>query len=189
MNLLELTAALLGLACVWLTARQHIACWPVGLLMVTLYAYIFYEAKLYSDALLQVVYIGMQIYGWWAWLYGGRSQTALGVTRLSWQQAVIWVVALGFGVLVLGSTMAAKTDAAFPYVDAFATVASLIAQWWLGRKILESWLLWIVVDIVSVGLYFAKSLYPTAILYVIFLGLAAWGWKQWWDAWKRQAAG
>lgn len=88
MNLLELTAAILGLACVWLTARQHIACWPVGLLMVTLYAYIFYQAKLYSDALLQIVYIGLQLYGWWAWLYGGHAQSELHVTRLSARQMI-----------------------------------------------------------------------------------------------------
>jgi nicotinamide mononucleotide transporter len=188
MTAIELIAAALGLACVWLTARQHIACWPTGLAMVVLYAYIFYQAKLYSDALLQLVYIGLQLYGWWAWLYGGPKHSELRITRLTSVQCVGWLSVLVLGFLLLGWTMHANTDASFPFVDAFATVASLVAQWWMGRKILESWLMWIVVDFVSVGLYFAKELYPTTVLYLIFLGLAMWGGREWFNTWKKQAA-
>jgi nicotinamide mononucleotide transporter len=187
MSWLELIAAALGLICVWLTVRRHIACWPTGLAMVLLYIFIFYEAKLYSDMLLQVMYVVLQIYGWYAWLHGGPGQTPLVVSRLPVWQIPVWLVAVIAGTTMLGGTMHRYTDASLPFVDALATVASLVAQWLMGRKVLESWLVWIFVDVISVRLYFAKSLYLTAGLYLIFLGLAVWGWMAWSSAWKKQA--
>jgi nicotinamide mononucleotide transporter len=179
MEWIELTAVILGLACVWLTVRQHIGCWPTGLAMVSLYIVIFFRAKLYSDMLLQVVYIGLQAYGWYAWLHGGAARTPLPVTRLTARAGVIWAAGCLVGSGTLGLVMHRWTDASFPYLDAFTTVASLIAQWFMGRKILESWLVWIVVDVVSIGMYLAKDLYLTAGLYTVFLLLATWGWFAW----------
>jgi nicotinamide mononucleotide transporter len=187
MQPIEIVAAALGLACVWLTVRRHIACWPTGLAMVILYAFIFYEAKLYSDMLLQVAYVFLQLYGWYAWLHGGPRQTPLRVSRLSPPRFVGWIAGGAVIAASLGASMQRYTDASFPHVDAAATVASLIAQWLMGRKVLESWLVWIFVDIVSIGLYLAKSLYLTAGLYLLFLGLATWGWFEWRNAWKKQA--
>jgi nicotinamide mononucleotide transporter len=182
--LLEATAAILGLCCVALTVRQHIACWPTGLAMVSLYIVIFFRAKLYSDTLLQVVYVFLQIYGWHAWLKGGPNRTPLDVSRISNRAAVVALVVGVVATIGLGGAMSRYTDAAFPFIDAFATVASLIAQWLMGRKVLESWLVWIVVDVVSIGLYVAKRLYPTAALYFAFLLLATQGYM----AWKRSQA-
>ena len=176
---LELTAVALGLACVWLTVRQNIWCWPTGLAMVTLYIVIFYDAKLYSDMLLQVVYIFLQLYGWHAWLHGGRDRTALAVSFLPTRHVALWLAACFAGTILLGGGMHRHTDASFPYVDAFTTVASLIAQWLMARKVLESWLVWIIVDVVSIGLYLAKELYPTAGLYTVFLFLATIGFFAW----------
>ncbi len=183
---LEIFASALGLACVLLTIRRHIACWPTGLAMVLFYIYIFYEARLYSDMLLQVVYVFLQLYGWYAWLHGGPNRTPLVVSRLPAWQAVPWLAAGIAAAALLGGMMARFTNASFPYMDAVATVASLIAQWLMGRKVLESWIVWIFVDVVSIGLYFSKELYPTAVLYLVFLGLAAWGWFEWRSVWKRQ---
>jgi nicotinamide mononucleotide transporter len=176
---LEIIAAALGLACVWLTVRRHIACWPTGLAMVLLYIVIFYHAKLYSDMLLQVVYVFLQIYGWHAWLRGGPDNSPLAVHRLPASHMLPWVVVCLSGTLLLGWLMRSYTDASFPHIDAWAAVASLIAQWFMGRKVLESWLVWIAVDVVSIGLYLAKELYPTAALYAVFLILATWGWFEW----------
>ncbi|HEX8200841.1 MAG TPA: nicotinamide riboside transporter PnuC [Isosphaeraceae bacterium] len=176
---IELLAVVLGLACVALTVRQHIACWPTGLAMVVLYIAIFYRAKLYSDMILQVVYVFLQIYGWHAWLRGGPNRTRLAVSRLSPRGAMGWAIAGFIGTVALGSTMSRYTDASLPFVDAFATVASLIAQWLMGRKVLESWLVWIVVDIVSIGMYVSKRLNLTAGLYVVFLVLAVQGYLAW----------
>jgi nicotinamide mononucleotide transporter len=187
MQAIELVAVVLGLACVWLTARQHIACWPTGLAMVLLYIVIFFRAKLYSDVLLQVAYVILQIYGWHAWLRGGPDRTPLVIGRLPLGHAVAWG-AVGMCVTAaLGATMHTYTDASFPWIDAAATVASLIAQWLMGRKVLESWLVWIGVDIVSIGLYLAKDLHLTAALYAVFLALATWGWFQWRNVWQKQA--
>jgi nicotinamide mononucleotide transporter len=176
---LEIAAVLLGLACVGLTVREHIACWPTGLAMVTLYIFIFYRAKLYSDMLLQVVYIFLQIYGWYAWLHGGPASSRLPVSTLPAGHGVRWLAVCVLGTLALGGAMKHYTDAALPYIDAFATTASLVAQWLMGRKVLQSWLVWIVVDVVSIGMYAAKALYPTAGLYVLFLALATLGFFTW----------
>jgi nicotinamide mononucleotide transporter len=187
MERLEIIAVILGLACVWLTVRQHIGCWPTGLAMVSLYLVIFFQAKLYSDVLLQVVYLFLQIYGWYAWLHGGAGHRRLDVSRLPWPQVGPWLAACAGATAVLGGLMSRYTDASLPYVDAFATVASLIAQWLMGRKVLESWLVWIVVDVVSISMYLVKNLHLTAGLYLVFLVLAAWGWCQWRRSWRSMA--
>lgn len=187
MQPLEIVAVIIGLACVALTVRQHILCWPSGLGMVLLYIVIFFQAKLYSDVLLQMVYVGLQIYGWYAWLHGGPEKKPLVVSRLSSTHGISWFFCGALSAGTLGALMHSFTDASFPYVDAVATIASLIAQWLMGRKVLESWLVWIFVDVVSIGLYFAKELYPTAILYVVFLGMAIWGWYEWRNVWQKPA--
>lgn len=179
MSGLEWTAAALGFTSVWLTVYRHIACWPTGLAMVLLYIVIFYQARLYSDMLLQVVYVFLQIYGWHAWLHGGPAGTPLVVRRLPSWQIIPWLAASLLGTALLGSLMHAYTDASFPFTDALTTVASLIAQWLMIRKRLESWLVWIAVDVISIGLYYTKALYPTAVLYAVFLILATWGWFAW----------
>ncbi len=135
---IEAIAALFGLICVWLTLRQHIACWPTGLVQVSLYIVIFYDARLYSDLLLHVVYVFLQLYGWYHWLYGGTDRTALPVTRIAPFVTALWAGAALGGAGLWGYGMATWTDAAVPYADAFTTVTSLIAQWLMARKRLES---------------------------------------------------
>src|SRR5262245_60139443 len=105
MSLVELIAVALGLACVWLNVRQHIACWPTGLAMVSLSIAIFYQAKLYSDMLLQVVYVFLQLYGWYAWLYGGPQQSQLTVSRLPRRQLAPWLATCFLGTALVGTGM------------------------------------------------------------------------------------
>ncbi|XAL97958.1 nicotinamide riboside transporter PnuC [Phycisphaeraceae bacterium D3-23] len=181
MSRIEIVAVLSGLVCVWLTTRQNIWCWPVGLLMVSLYIVIFYRAKLYSDMGLQVVYVGLQLFGWHQWLRGGPRRSKLGVTRASALTVALWGIGAAGCVVALGVVMQTQTDAALPYWDAVTTVLSLVAQVWMARKVLESWAVWIVVDVLAVGIYTVKELYLTAGLYAVFLGLAVMGWF----AWKR----
>lgn len=176
---IELIGALIGFACVVLTIRQHIACWPVGLVQVILYLYIFFDARLYSDAALQAIYVPMQIYGWWAWLHGGKERSELHVSEPAGAIMMRWIAVCVVGTGVLGWVMRSYTNASAPFVDACAAVTSLVAQWLMSRKVLQSWLLWIFVDVVSVGLYLYKELYPTAALYAIYLVLAAMGYLQW----------
>jgi nicotinamide mononucleotide transporter len=169
MTLIESAAVVLGLLCVWLTVRQNIWCWPTGLGQVVLYIFIFYRVKLYSDLILHVIYVVMQIYGWYHWLHGGRNRGTLSVSTLTYRARLVWP----------GYLMATFTDASVPYGDAFTTVASLIAQWLMARKRLESWLFWISVDVIAIGIYWYKGLQLTSGLYAVFLVLATVGLFAW----------
>jgi nicotinamide mononucleotide transporter len=179
MTWIEGIGAICGLLCVWLTVRQNVLCWPTGLIQVILYIGVFYYAHLYSDLILQVIYVIMQLYGWYHWLHGGREHTELKVSGLSMPILLIWIL-IGIAATVLwGYSMATYTDAAAPYADAFIAVMSLIAQWLMARKKLESWYFWIAVDLVAIVVYLYKELFITTGLYSIFLVLAIMGYFQW----------
>lgn len=181
MSVIEIIATLSGLACVILTVRQNIWCWPTGLLMVSLYIVIFYRAKLYSDMGLQVVYVFLQFYGWYMWLNGWPDRSPLKVAVMPRVGYLGWSAAAAIAITALGWTMATLTDASLPYWDAATTVLSLIAQYLMAKKFLESWIVWISVDVMAIGIYFAKDLNLTAGLYAVFLVLATMGFF----AWKR----
>lgn len=179
MSTIEIIAALMGVISVWLTIRQHILCWPSGLVMVGLYIWIFFDAKLYSDAALQVVYVALCSYGWFHWARGGPRESGLLVTRLGNMRLIVWAVGGLLASVSLGYVMSSRTDASFPYLDAITTVLSLIAQYLLTRKKLESWVFWICVDVLAIGVYTAKGLHVTAVLYGLFLVLAVLGLRAW----------
>ncbi|MNQ27760.1 Nicotinamide riboside transporter PnuC [compost metagenome] len=179
MSGLELFAAALGVIAVWLTVKQNPWCWPIGLVMVLLYSWIFFEVKLYSDMLLQVIYAGLQLYGWWQWTRGGDTHHGRQVTRLG-NATLARDLAIGAaGSLLLGAAMANLTDAAQPWLDAALTGFSLVAQLWMAQKRLQCWPLWIAVDVIFVGLFLYKGLYLTAALYALFTLLAIQGWRTW----------
>lgn len=179
MTWVETTAVVFGLICVWLTIRQNIWCWPTGLIQVVLYIFIFYRVKLYSDMILHMIYVIMQIYGWHHWLHGGKDKGVLVVSILPFRAKLGWPFVTIVGTLVWGCLMATFTDASVPYGDAFTTVASLIAQWLMARKWLESWFFWISVDVVAIGIYWYKGLMLTSGLYAVFLVLATIGLFAW----------
>ena len=182
MTPLEIAGFVLSVIAVWLTARQHILCWPIGIASVIVYAIVFVDVKLYSDAALQVIYIVLQAYGWIIWLKTGPTPTEQRpVGRIDARTWALLLVAGCVATGALGYTMS-RTDAALPYLDAGTTVFSLIAQWLMARKVLECWPLWIVIDIVYVGIYIVKDLQLTAVLYAIFIALAFYGWQQWHSA-------
>ncbi len=188
MSPIEIIATIVGLVSVYLTVKQNIWCWPTGIVMVTLYIFIFYNARLYSDMGLQVVYIFMQIYGWHHWLYGGKKRDDLPVTLLSKMSRMFWFGIVILGTFTLGFIMSTYTNADFAYQDAFTTAMSLVAQFLMAQKILESWILWVTVDIVSIGIYGLKGLYATTILYAVFLGLATFGFFEWKKSLAKQKA-
>ena len=179
MSSIEIVAAVFGVISVFLSVRQNIWSWPTAIVNVGLYIIVFYESKLYADTGLQVVYVVLNAYGWYHWLYGGKNRTELPVSRTP---ARLWLllVALGAaGTALIGTLLSRKTDAALPYVDAMTTSTSLVAQWMMTRKLLENWIIWVAVDVVYIGMYIYKSLYVTAVLYLIFLILSAMGYVQW----------
>ncbi|GFM77593.1 MULTISPECIES: nicotinamide riboside transporter PnuC [Pseudomonas] len=179
MSGLELFAAALGVIAVWLTVKQNPWCWPIGLVMVVIYIWIFFDVKLYSDMLLQVIYAGLQVYGWLQWTRHGNGLPVRAVTVLP-GAPVLSGLAIGAVIsLVLGAFMAHLTDAAQPWLDAALTGFSLVAQVWMAQKRLQCWPLWIVLDIIFVGLFVYKGLYLTAALYGLFTLLAVQGWREW----------
>ena len=178
-NRLEILAVVFGIISVYLSTREHIWSWPTAIVNVSLYFVVFYEAKLYADMGLQVVYLGLSIYGWYEWLYGGENRTELHVSRVSRSLAVRLALIALVTAATLGTILARLTDAALPYLDSATTSTSLVAQWMMTRKIVESWAVWVAVDVVYVGMFLYKSLYLTAGLYAVFLVLAVMGYRQW----------
>jgi nicotinamide mononucleotide transporter len=176
---LEIFAALFGAWSVWLSVRQKILSWPTAIVNVALYAIVFYQAKLYADMGLQVIYAILSIYGWYQWLYGGEGHTELHVTRMSRALAVRLLLIAVASAVILGSILRRTTDAALPFMDSALTSASLVAQWMMTRKLLENWALWVTVDVFYVGMFIYKGLCVTAVLYAVFLALAVKGWIDW----------
>jgi nicotinamide mononucleotide transporter len=176
---LELTAFISGLLSVWLTLRMHIANWPVGMFNVVCFAFLFVDAKLYADALLQVAFFVLGAYGWWSWTRTKAMAGSLPVTRASLAElGTVVLLALVFTALA-ASTLMAWTDSPAPWPDSSVLVLSLLATWAQAKRRIESWLLWIVVDLISIPLYWSRSLPLTAILFAIFLmiciaGLVSW---------------
>jgi nicotinamide mononucleotide transporter len=176
---LELIAVFVTLAAVYLTTRQSIWCWPLGMVSVTLYALVFYEAKLYADMGLQGLYFALAIYGWWAWLHGGEDHGELRVSLASTRTRLVLLALGAVGGVGLGLTLHRHTDASLPYLDSLLTSFSIVGQWMQTRKLLESWLVWLAVDVVYVGMFLYKGLIPTAGLYAVFLVLAVRGFVAW----------
>lgn len=184
MSWIELTGAVISAWAVWLTARRRQLCWPVGLASVLVYGGIFVDARLYSDALLQLAFAGLIVYGWQRWRRNLDDDGRVQVAPLPFTEAA-GNVALGvIGALALGFAMHRWTDAALPWLDAALTSFSLVAQWWQGRRHLAAWWLWILVDVIYVGEYVYKDLLITSVLYAGFVVLAILGLREW-----RQARG
>ncbi|MEO6801419.1 MAG: nicotinamide riboside transporter PnuC [Rhodanobacter sp.] len=176
---IELVGALISAWAVWLTTRRRPWCWPVGLLSVLVYSGIFVDAKLYSDALLQLAFAGLIIYGWRRWLQNLGEDGRVEVAPLPRGQAVGHVLIGVVAALVLGYSMHRWTDAALPWLDATLTAFSLVAQWWQGRRHVAAWWLWIAVDVIYVGEYIYKHLLITSVLYAGFIVLAVIGLRAW----------
>lgn len=177
--LLEWTAAVASLLGVWLMTRRLWLAWPVGLVSVALYALVFSAARLYSDTMLQLVFAAVLVYGWANWRAHAGQDGRVVVAPLA-RRRLLADVGLGVACgLALGGAMHTYTDAAMPWLDALLAMLSLVAQWWQARRHAAAWVLWIVVDLVYVGLYLAKSLHVTAGLYLVFVGLAVAGLRAW----------
>lgn len=179
MDPLELAGVATGVIAVALTVAEKPLCWPLGMVNVALFAVVFARARLYADAGLQVVYFVLCAYGWWQWLHGGRGGGKLEVGRVPVRVAAALAAGAAAFALALGTLLARATDAAFPFLDSALAAGSLAAQFLQARKWLESWALWIALDVVYVGLYVAKQLQATALLYLLFVALAVAGHLSW----------
>jgi len=184
---LEAVSFVTGAICVWLTVKESVWNFPIGLLNVATFSVVFFQSRLFADAGLQVVYFVLGVIGWRLWLYGGKDRTTLQISRCSSVElglVAVFIVGATFG--LWGLLRHAGGSASF--WDALTTSLSLAAQWLLNRKRLESWAVWILVDAIYVPLYLFKDLYLTAILYALFLAMAAIGWRAWQRALRESTA-
>lgn len=179
MNNLELIAVLLGIANIALLVRRSIWNYPFGMAMVALYLVIFWQARLYSEAGLQVFFFVVQGWGWYLWAKAGGLAWMVSVRWMGWRWRGLALVLVAASSLGIGWIMASFTDAALPYADATIAGASVVAQILLALRRVENWVLWIAVDLLAVFVYIERGLLLTAGLYVVFFGMATLGLIAW----------
>ena len=183
---LEIVAFVLALACIVCNLFEVHWGWPLTIASSLLYFYLFYANKLYGDAWLQIFFAFIAVWGWWQWLYGRRfirtNSPVSEKLKISWLPRLYrWAVGLIWlpAWLLLGLLLARTTDTDVAWLDAFPTAGSIIGQVLLGRKYLENWLVWLLVNLVSTVLFAYKNLWLTAVLYLIFAGLSIVGYLRW----------
>ena len=192
LSMTEVLGFVTGGACVWLTVREHVWNWPLGLANNVFFFALFLRSRLFADMGLQVVYFGLGVYGWLNWLYGGEHKSELRINRAAGRE--LWLL----GGLIPAATWGLRealvaAGGAAPLWDALTTALSLAAQYLLSRKRLEHWFFWIAADVIYVPLYLSRGLPLTAVLYAVFLVMCLAGLYEWRRRWRAvhewQAAG
>ena len=175
----EMVAVLLAVSYPLLAVREKILCWYAAFVSSIIYVALFWQASLPMQALLSVYYVGMAVYGWWNWKFGGAGEDEL--TIRSWPLQQHLTVAVGIVALtaVSGYWLAANTESAWPYVDSFLTWASIVTTWMVAHKILENWLYWVVINSASAVLYLDRELYLTALLFAAYVVIVIFGYLSW----------
>jgi nicotinamide mononucleotide transporter len=177
---LEMVAFVLAIVMVVLNMRVNALAWPLAIISSLLYFALFWNSKLYGDASLQILFVVVALWGWWQWLRGTAADgAALQVRALEAKARWRLLIALAIAWPATGLFLKTFTDTDVPWWDAFPTAASVIGQWLLGRKYIENWAAWIVVNIVSVGLFAYKGLWLTTVLYTLFVAMSFAGWRAW----------
>ncbi len=187
MSLLELLAVITGLCAVWFAARANIITWIFALINAVLFFMLYYQVNLYSAMILQLFFFFNAFYGWFNW----KRQSINGdepVTLLSHKGRLAWVVAVIAGAIAMGTVMSHihlwlpdlfPEEATFVYTDAMIAVMSIAASLLCARLKLENWVLWILVNIMSIAMYTMRGIMLVSVQYVIFLAMAVYGFIQW----------
>lgn len=177
MTYLEPIGVITGLLSVWLATRQNWLTWPIGITNLVCFAFMFAENHLYSDVCLHVIYLWLSIYGWAKWgTKHERSVVRASDGLYSVLGLVIWSIGIAYPVSLL---LARFTNASFPFLDSFVMIMSIFACWWMSVKILESWIVYIISDLVAICIYLAKGLDMTVGLYFVYLCLCVSGYIRW----------
>lgn len=169
----------LALAYLLFAIRASAWCWPLAFVSSALYVYVFAGAHLYMDAVLNVFFAAMAVYGWYQWRHGGPARGTLPISRAP---ARVHLAALGtilLLTLVSGSLLGRYTNQAWPYIDSFIAWASVVTTWLAARKLLENWWYWIAIDALAVPVYVNRHLGVTALLFGVYVVLAAVGLRSW----------
>lgn len=179
MELTEVFGFILALLMVACSIKELHWSWPLAIASSGLYFFVFKNSLLYGEAALQLVFAALALWGWWQWLHIGSDHRPLVIQRLSRRG---WVLLVSVSVALwpaLAMALTLFTDSDVAWWDALPTALSLLAQILLGRKFIENWLVWCVVNVISVGLFAYKGLWLTSVLYVIFTLMSVWGWRSW----------
>jgi len=183
---LEWLGTLTGFLCVYLAAKQNIWNWPISIISVGSYTILFYDAKLYGDTVLQFYFLSTAIYGWYYWIKR-KEEKKKPIVKASGNQLLLCFLAIIVLTISIGYLLDSKTNSDVPYIDAFCTSVSFVAQFLMTRKILQNWLLWVFVDICYIPLYIHKDLMLTAVLYFVFAIIAWNGYRDWQKTYKNFA--
>ena len=183
---MEVFGVATGLLCVLLAALNKNWNWPIAIVSVILYIYVFHEKTLFADMWLQVYLLVMNIYGWYYWSKKPADEEKAPVARMTPREIIYSIIATAVFTVFFGSVLKYNTSASFPYVDSFCAAGSIVAQVFLSRKVLENWVIWLVVDIIYVGEYIFKDLDKTAVMYFIYILIAIWGFIDWRRAYRAQ---
>ena len=186
-GMLEWFGVFTGILCVWLAAKNNIYNWPIAVVSVVIYIFIFFESKLYADMGLQFYFLIMNFYGWYYWSKNKNNKEAeRPVSQIKQKEIILSILGVIIFTAALGFLLHKNTDASFPFIDSFCTACSLIAQIFLARKVLQNWLIWIFVDIIYVGVYLSKDLYATAFMYALYVYIATVGYLDWRKIYREQ---
>tara|TARA_B000000609_G_C24134150_1_gene327244 strand:+ start:383 stop:970 length:588 start_codon:yes stop_codon:yes gene_type:complete len=183
-NWFEIVAAILAIAYLILAMLQDIRCWVAWIISSLMYFFVMYSANLYMEALLQIFYIFIGLYGLYQWRFKADKKDALKITTWSVKNHLIVIGALVFLTSLSGYVLMIYTAAASPFIDAFTTWGAIAASYLVAKKILENWFYWFVIDFVSVFLFISRELYPTALLFLVYLVLVVIGYSAWRKSWQ-----
>jgi len=198
-HFIEIFGAITGIIYVFLEIKRNIWLWPLGIVTSSVYIYVFYHSGFYADMGLQWYYLFISVYGWIIWSRAkkiknagsreqgagsreqrrGREEKEIVISNIKYRQIIVLSLITGFLFVGIWYILTRFTDSTIPGWDAFTTALSITATWMLARKIIEHWYLWIAVNIVSVGLYIYKGLYPTVFLFVVYAVMAVVGYIEW----------
>jgi len=195
MSYVELVGTILYLWSVWLISKRWVLTWPVGIISVLLYMVLFYQIRLYSDAIEQVYYLGASVYGWIVWNRSAQNEGQVqDVGYGSLRSVLMWIILTVIFSFLVGIFMSRvhvllplffPEAASYPLLDALTTVMSFTAMWLMARKRVESWAYWIIVDVIGIWLYFVKDVKFISLLYIVLLVMAINGLRSWHRASKQ----
>ena len=183
-NWFEIVAAILAITYLILAMLEDIRCWIAWIISSLMYFFVMYSANLYMEALLQIFYIFIGLYGLYQWRFKADKKDALKITTWSVKNHLIVIGALVFLTSLSGYVLMIYTAAASPFIDAFTTWGAIAASYLVAKKILENWFYWFVIDFVSVFLFISRELYPTALLFIVYLVLVVIGYSAWRKSWQ-----
>lgn len=179
-NYIEIIATITGLIYLFYSIKGDKRLWVYGLATSAIYVYVCFNAGIYADMGINLYYVAVSIYGWIHWsMYGGNNGNNIPVTRTKPREYMYILFFTALFYLIIVFILINYTDSNIPYWDAFTTSASITATWMLARKMIEHWIIWVIVDAISIGLYIYKGLYPTSFLFLVYTILAIIGYIQW----------